>query len=149
MEITTTAKTLLEHKGSDVWSIGPEATVLDAIRLMAGRRIGALPVLEDGRLVGIISERDYMTKVMLEGRSSKDTPVRDIMTCEVAVVRPAHTVSQCMSIVTESRVRHLPVLDGETLIGVISIGDLVRWTIATQRSTIEQLENYISGGYPG
>jgi CBS domain-containing protein len=149
MEIATTAKTLLEHKAADVWSIGPEATVLDAIRLMAARRIGALPVLEDGRLVGIISERDYMTKVVLEGRSSKDTPVRDIMTREVAVVRPDHSVSQCMSIVTESRVRHLPVLDDGALIGVISIGDLVRWTIATQRSTIQQLENYISGGYPG
>lgn len=149
MEIATTAKTLLEHKGTDVWSIGPESTVLDAIRLMAAKRIGALPVLEDGKLVGIISERDYMTKVVLEGRASKDTPVRDIMTREVAAVGPGHTVSQCMSIVTESRVRHLPVLDEGTLIGVISIGDLVRWTIATQRSTIEQLENYISGGYPG
>ena len=93
MEITTTAKTLLEHKGSDVWSIGPEATVLEAIRLMAGRRIGALPVLEAGRLIGIISERDYMTKVMLEGRSSKDTPVRAIMARRFPILR-AYSVSE-------------------------------------------------------
>ncbi len=149
MEITTAAIALLEHKGKDVWTISPDATVFEAIQMMSDKNVGALPVVESSKLVGIISERDYMSKVMLKGRSSKETPVHDIMTREVVTVSPTQSVSECMSIITEHRVRHLPVVDGDQLLGIVSIGDLVRWIIATQRTTIEQLENYIVGGYPG
>ncbi len=149
MEIKTAAKTLLEHKNREVWTISPTVTVLEAIKTMAENNVGALPVVEGDKLVGMISERDYTRKVMLKGRSSKDTPVGDIMSRDLVTVSPDQSVSECMSIITESRVRHLPVIDGTQLVGIISIGDLVRWTIATQRMTIEQLEAYIAGGYPG
>jgi len=149
MEITTAARTLLDHKGRDMWTIAPDATVFDAIQLMTDRNVGALPVLDADRLVGIVSERDYMSKVMLKGKSSKDTPVREIMTRDAVTVSPDQSVSECMRIITEHRVRHLPVVDGEKLVGIVSIGDLVKWIIATQRTTIEQLEKYIVGGYPG
>lgn len=149
MEITTAARTLLDHKGRDMWTIAPDATVYDAIQLMTDRNVGALPVLDADRLVGIISERDYMSKVMLKGKSSKDTPVREIMTRDAVTVRPDQNVSECMRIITEHRIRHLPVVDGDKLVGIVSIGDLVKWIIATQRTTIEQLEKYIVGGYPG
>ncbi|WP_146849867.1 CBS domain-containing protein [Brevifollis gellanilyticus] len=145
----TAAKTLLEHKNREVWTISPNVTVLEAIKTMAENNVGALPVVEGGKLVGMISERDYTRKVMLKGRSSKDTPVGDIMSRDLVTVSPDQSVSECMSIITENRVRHLPVVDGTQLVGIISIGDLVRWTIATQRMTIEQLEAYIAGGYPG
>jgi CBS domain-containing protein len=147
MEIATSARTLLEHKGRDIWTISPEATVFEAIRCMAEKNIGALPVVESGRLVGILSERDYMSKVAIKGRSSKETAVRDIMVRDVVTVHPGQTVSECMSLVTERRVRHLPVVEDGALLGMVSIGDLVRWTIAKQRVTIEQLEKYIAGGY--
>lgn len=149
MEITTAARTLLEHKNRELWTISPTATVFEAIQLMSEKSIGALPVVEGTRLVGIISERDYMRKVMLNGKSSKDTPVNDIMTRDVVTVAPEQSVSECMNIVTQFRVRHLPVVENGALIDIISIGDLVRWIIATQRMTIEQLEKYIAGGYPG
>ncbi len=149
MEITTAARALLEHKGKDVWTISPDATVFEAIQMMSDKNVGALPVVKSSKLVGIISERDYMSKVMLKGRSSKETLVHDIMTREVVTVSPTQSVSECMSIITEHRVRHLPVVDGDQLLGIVSIGDLVRWIIATQRTTIEQLEKYIVGGYPG
>ena len=149
MEIAIAARTLLEHKGRDLWTIAPDAMVFDAIDLMNVQNVGALPVLEGGRLVGILSERDYMCKVMLKGKSSKETPVSEIMTRDVVTVGPNQNVSECMRIITEHRIRHLPVLDGDELIGIVSIGDLVKWIIATQRTTIEQLENYIVGGYPG
>ena len=147
MEIPTAAKTLLEHKGRDIWTIPPTATVFQAIQMMAEKNIGALPVMEGTRLVGIISERDYMSKVALRGKSSKNTPVSDIMVRDLVTVGPDQTVSTCMEIITEHRIRHLPVLDGEELLGIVSIGDLVKWIIATQRMTIEQLNAYISGGY--
>ncbi|MFN7564303.1 MAG: CBS domain-containing protein [Prosthecobacter sp.] len=147
MEIATSARTLLEHKGRDIWTISPEATVFEAIECMAEKNIGALPVVDSGRLVGILSERDYMSKVAIKGRSSKETAVRDIMVRDVVTVHPGQTVSECMSLVTERRVRHLPVVEDGALLGMVSIGDLVRWTIATQRVTIEQLEKYIAGGY--
>ena len=147
MEIANSARTLLEHKGRDIWTISPEATVFEAIECMAEKNIGALPVVESGRLVGILSERDYMSKVAIKGRSSKETAVRDIMVRDVVTVHPGQTVSECMSLVTERRVRHLPVVEDGALLGMVSIGDLVRWTIATQRVTIEQLEKYIAGGY--
>lgn len=147
MEIPTAAKTLLEHKGREVWTIGPDVTVFEAIKTMSEKNVGALPVVDGTKLVGMISERDYMSKVVLKGKSSKETPVRDIMTCEVVTVGPDHNVSKCMEIVTENHIRHLPVMDGDELLGIVSIGDLVRWIIATQKVTIEQLEAYISGGY--
>jgi CBS domain-containing protein len=147
MEIPTAAKTLLEHKGREVWTIGPDVTVFEAIKTMSEKNVGALPVVDGTKLVGMISERDYMSKVVLKGKSSKETPVRDIMTCEVVTVGPDHNVSKCMEIVTENHIRHLPVMDGDELLGIVSIGDLVRWIIATQKMTIEQLEAYISGGY--
>ena len=149
MEITTAAKALIEHKGKDVWTISPTATVYEAIKTMSDKNVGALPVVDGSKLVGIISERDYMSKVMLKGKSSKDTPVGDIMTKNVVSVSPDLNVSECMQLITEHRVRHLPVLDGDELLGIISIGDLVRWIMATQRVTIEQLEKYIAGGYMG
>lgn len=147
MEIPTAAKTLLEHKGREVWTIAPDVTVFEAIKTMSEKNVGALPVVDGTKLVGMISERDYMSKVVLKGKSSKETPVRDIMTCEVVTVGPDHNVSKCMEIVTENHIRHLPVMDGDELLGIVSIGDLVRWIIATQKMTIEQLEAYISGGY--
>lgn len=149
MEITTAARTLLEHKGRNLWTIPPSATVFEAIKMMAEKNVGALPVVEGLRLVGIVSERDYLSKVMLKGRSSKDTPVCDIMTDQVVTVTPDQSVSECMGIITEHRVRHLPVVENDLLVGIVSIGDLVRWIIATQKMTIEQLEKYIAGGYPG
>lgn len=147
MEIPTAAKTLLEHKGREVWTIAPDVTVFDAIKTMSEKNVGALPVVEGSKLVGVISERDYMSKVVLKGKSSKETPVRDIMTSKVVTVGPDDNVSKCMEIVTEHHIRHLPVVDGDELLGIVSIGDLVRWTIETQRMTIEQLNAYISGGY--
>ncbi|WP_395751553.1 CBS domain-containing protein [Prosthecobacter sp.] len=147
MDIPTAAKTLLEHKGRDIWTIGPAATVYQAIQMMAEKNIGALPVVEGTKLVGIISERDYMSKVALHGKSSKATPVSEIMVRDVVTVGPDQTVSHCLEIITEHRIRHLPVVDGDELLGIVSIGDLVKWTIATQRMTIEQLNAYISGGY--
>ena len=149
MEITTAARTLLEHKNRELWSIPPHTTVFEAIQLMADKSIGALPVVEGGRLVGIVSERDYMKKVAWMGRSSKETPVSEIMTREVVTVAPGQSVAECMNLVTQFRVRHLPVVENGKLIDIISIGDLVRWIIETQRMTIEQLEKYIAGGYPG
>jgi CBS domain-containing protein len=140
---------LLSNKDSRIWSVGPEATVYDAIELMAEKAIGALLVISEGKLVGIISERDYARKVILHGRSSKDTPVWEIMTSSLITVTPEHTVDECMRIVTQHRIRHLPVLDGDRLVGVISIGDLVNAIIAAQAHTIDQLHTYITGRYPG
>lgn len=137
-------KHLLEDKGHQVLSIGPEATVREAIRLMAERSIGALLVTDGERLVGIMSERDYARKVILKGRASDDTPVRDIMTAEVVTARSQDTVQQCLQRMNDRRIRHLPVVDDGVLNGVISIGDLVKAVIAEQQATIEQLEQYIS-----
>jgi CBS domain-containing protein len=139
-----TAKHLLERKGSEVYSVGPDDAVLDAIRLMAERRVGALLVMRGADLVGIVSERDYARKVILLGRSSAETRVHQIMTAQVTTVTPAHTVNECMKIVTEQRVRHLPVIESGRVVGVVSIGDLVKAVIEDQQQQIEQLERYIS-----
>ncbi len=139
---------ILNNKNSRIWSTDPEATVYDAIALMADKAIGALLVLSEGELVGVISERDYARKIILHGRSSKDTRVREIMTSPPITVTPEHTVDECMRIVTEHRVRHLPVLDQDKLVGVISIGDLVNAIIEAQAHTIHQLHTYIAGTYP-
>lgn len=138
---------ILGHKGGATWTISPEATVFDAIQLMADKNIGALLVIKDAKLVGIISERDYTRKVVLKGRASKDTPVRDILSGQLIHVTPEHSVDECLRLMTEHRVRHLPVLEGEKIAGVISIGDLVNWIISAQSSTIHQLQTYITG-YP-
>ncbi|HKQ14575.1 MAG TPA: CBS domain-containing protein [Steroidobacteraceae bacterium] len=136
---------LLAFKPKSVWTIGPEAPVLEAIQVMADKHIGALPVMREDELVGILSERDYARKVILLGRSSSDTPVWQIMTSEVVTVSPDDAVHRCMEIMTEKRIRHLPVMEQGKLIGIISIGDLVKAVIDEQQQTITQLERYISG----
>ena len=140
-------KELLREKGSDVWSIGPDASVYDAILLMADKNVGALLVLEGERLVGLLSERDYARKVILAGRGSRETRVRDVMTSRVLFADPEETLEECMALMTDKRIRHLPVLDdNEKVLGVVSIGDLVKAVIAEQQVRIEQLEHYITGG---
>jgi CBS domain-containing protein len=145
---TGSIQEILEHKGNAVWTVSPDNTVFEAIQLMSEKNVGALLVTERGRLIGIVSERDYTRKVALKGKTSKDLRVREIISGEVVSVTPQHTVEECLRSMTENRVRHLPVLDGETLVGVVSIGDLVNWIISAQSTTILQLETYISG-YPG
>jgi CBS domain-containing protein len=135
---------ILEVKGHQVWCIEPAATVLDALRLMAEKEIGALVVRERDKIVGIVSERDYARKVILSGRSSPTTAVKEIMSSPVAYTHPGQTIEECMALMTEKRMRHLPVLDAEKLVGLISIGDLVKSIIDDQKFIIEQLERYIS-----
>lgn len=139
-----TVRQLLEAKSPEIIAIGPEAPVIDAIRLMAERGIGALLVMQGARLGGILSERDYARKVVLQGRSSRDTPVRDIMTAEVVTVAPGDSIDHCMQLVTDRRIRHLPVVDGGEVVGVLSIGDLVKTVIELQRQDIDQLQRYIA-----
>ena len=122
--------------------------VIDAIELMGQKNVGALPVVDNGTLVGIISERDYTRKVILKGMSSKETPVSDIMTAQLLTVTPSESVIECMRIMTEKRVRHLPVLEGTNLVGILSIGDVVNWFISAQTATIDNLERYVTGDYP-
>lgn len=141
----TTVQQLLDEKGHDVWSVHPDASVFDAIQMMADKDVGALIVTENGRPVGIISQWDYSRKVILKGKSSPRTSVRDIMTTRIIYTRPEQTVEECMAVMTETRVRHLPVLHEDRLIGIVSIGDLVRSVIADQKFTIEQLTHYIHG----
>lgn len=138
-------KDLLRTKGFDIWSVAPETKVFEALQLMAEKNLGAVLVLDAGNLVGIMSERDYARKVILKGKSSKDTPVREIMTERVIYVRTDMTVAECMALMTDKRIRHLPVLENDRLIGVISIGDVVKSIISDQEFMIEQLENYITG----
>jgi CBS domain-containing protein len=146
--MTVTLASILSKKGAEIWSVDPDATVYDAIAIMAQKGVGAMLVVSGGQLVGIVSERDYARKVMLLGRTSKDTLVKDIMTSRVITATPEHTVDDCMRIVTHSHIRHLPVLDAEKLVGVVSIGDLVNAIIESQAHTIDQLNTYISGEYP-
>ena len=136
-------KQLLEAKGGQVYSIGPDAKVIEALQIMAQKDVGALVVLDGERLAGILSERDYARKVILRGKSSQDVPVREIMTAEVVTVDPSCTIEECMGLVTNRRIRHLPVVEDGKLIGVVSIGDLVKEVIAEQEQTIKQLESYI------
>jgi CBS domain-containing protein len=143
--MSDTVGSILRHKGHQVWSVSPDESVFQAISLMADRGIGALAVIADEMLVGIISERDYARKVVLQGKSSRDTRVRSIMTSPVITVSPEYTVDDCMRIVTSERIRHLPVVQDGRVIGVVSIGDLVRKVISTQRETIHYLQQYIVG----
>lgn len=145
MTTVGTIREILTHKGGTTWTISPDATVLEAIQLMAEKNIGAVLVIRNNKLAGIVSERDYTRKVILKGRASKDTRVNEILSGEVVAVTPEHTVDQCLRLMTEHRIRHLPVLEGEKIIGVVSIGDLVNHVISAQTSTIQQLEAYISG----
>jgi CBS domain-containing protein len=144
-----TVRDLLRNKGFEVYSVEPEATVYDALTLMAEKNIGAVLVMERDKLVGILSERDYARKVVLHGKTPVDTPAREIMTERVICIPPQETVEECMALMTEKKVRHLPVLEDDQLIGVISIGDVVKSTIAQKEFIIEQLEHYITGSpYP-
>lgn len=136
---------ILEVKGRDIWFIAPDASVYDAMKHMADKGVGALLVMEGGKLVGLISERDYARKVILKGRSSRTTQVREIMTAEVLYAHLEQNIEECMALMTEKRVRHLPVMEQDRLVGVISIGDLVKSIISEQKFIIEQLERYIKG----
>lgn len=140
-----TIRQLLNSKGNSVWSVSPKASVFEAMEIMADKGVGALVVLENDKLVGILSERDYARKVVLKERASRQTRVEEIMIKEVAYAQPSQTVEQCMAIMTDKRIRHLPVLDDDKLVGIVSIGDLVKSVIAEQQHVIEQLEHYISG----
>jgi CBS domain-containing protein len=148
MKSSGTVSALLHHKGSEIWSVPPEATVFEAIKIMADKNIGALLVMSGGKLAGIITERDYTRKVMLQGKTSKETRVREIISSETFSVGLNHSVEECMKLMTEHRVRHLPVVEGEKVVGLVSIGDLVNWIISTQNAQIDQMAHYISGGYP-
>lgn len=139
-----TVQQILNQKNvSEVWSIVPDATVFEAIQMMADRQVGALLVMEGSALKGIISERDYAREVILKGRASRDTLVGQIMSCPVISISPAQSVSESLSVMTDNHIRHLPVLDGDSVLGIVSIGDLVKDVISDQQATIEQLENYI------
>ena len=143
-----TVRSMLGHKGSEIFWLGPDATVFEAVAMMAEKSVGALLVLAGGKLAGIVSERDYARKVILKGKHSHEMQVKEIMTSPVITVSPEASVEECMMVITAHRVRHLPVMDGEALLGVISIGDLVRSIISAQAHTINQLSGYIEGRYP-
>jgi len=143
-----TVRSMLLHKGSEVFWVSPEATVYDAVALMADKSVGALLVLSGGKLAGIVSERDYARKVILKGKHSHEIQVREIMTSPVYTISPEQSVEDCMRIITAHRIRHLPVMEGDALQGMISIGDVVRSIISTQAHTIDQLSGYIEGRYP-
>ena len=139
-----TVRQLLGSKTPEIFAVSPDASVLDAIKLMAEKGVGAVLAMQGARLCGIVSERDYARKVVLQGRSSSNTPVRDIMTAKVVTVRPDDSVDLCMQVVTEHRIRHLPVVEGDAIVGVISIGDLVKAVIEDQKVELDQLQRYIA-----
>ncbi len=142
----TTVRQLISRKGNQIWSTQPEAMIIEALEIMADKGIGSLLVFDDEKLAGIFSERDYARKVILKGKSSHDTCVREIMTENVVCVRPDQTMADCMALMTDKRIRHLPVLENDQVAGVISIGDVVKEIISEQEFVIGQLENYITGG---
>lgn len=147
MDVAGNVSAILGHKPREIFSVAPEATVYDAVKLMADRNVGALLVLENGKLVGLISERDYSRKIMLKGKRSRETRVNEIMSTQLSVISPNEPVGACLRLMTDKRIRHLPVLDGDKVVGVISIGDLVKHVIDCQSAAIEHLETYIHGGF--
>lgn len=149
MQTDVAIRAVLGHKGRFLYTISPSATVFEAIEIMAGKNVGALLVMEDGRLLGVVTERDYTRKVALKGKASKQTSVREIISLPMIGVTPDHSVEDCMKLMTTHRIRHLPVVEHDEVLGVVSIGDLVNWIISAQSQAIQQLENYIVGQYPG
>ena len=146
MKANVPISALLHHKKTALWSIAPEATVFEAIKLMAEKNIGSLLVMSGGQLAGLFTERDYARKIALHGKTSKQTLVKEVLSRDVVTVTPQDSVEHCMKLMTEKRVRHLPVLDGTSVAGIVSIGDLVNWIISAQDAAIEQMERYIAGG---
>ncbi|RPJ32936.1 MAG: CBS domain-containing protein [Verrucomicrobiaceae bacterium] len=149
MEIHGTVRDILQNKGGVVWTTSPETTVYDAIGLMGEKNIGALVAVDGDEVVGVLSERDYSRKVVLQGRTSRDTRVSDILSRPAITVTSGDSIETCMQLMTTRRIRHLPVVDDGRLTGLISMGDLVNWVMQSQRHTIQQLQGYISGEYPG
>src|ERR1022692_4774590 len=149
MDVSGNIDAILAKKGGEIYSIWPEATVFEAIEMMDQKNVGALLVMQANRLVGMISERDYTRKVFLRGKRSRETTVAEIMSTDLTIARPQEVVENCLRLMTEKHIRHLPVMDGEKVVGIISIGDLVKYVIASQSAAIAHLENYIHGGYTG
>jgi CBS domain-containing protein len=149
VDLGDTVRLVLKHKGQNVWHISPEECVYNAIEIMAAKYVGALLVVSEGNLVGIVSERDYARKIILQGKSSKQTMVKEIMTSPAIFVTPEQTVQECMRIMTDKHIRHLPVVEDGQILGVVSIGDLVKWMISAQQQIISELHNYITNKYPG
>ena len=149
MDLAGTVRSILRHKGNDVFSVTPETTVYGALQIMAEKNAGALLVIGQGKLLGVISERDYARKGILQGRMSKQTPVSEIMVSPAIVATLESTVEECMRLMTANRVRHLPIVDRDQVVGVVSIGDLVKSIISAQEETIHRLQDYITGKYPG
>jgi signal-transduction protein with cAMP-binding, CBS, and nucleotidyltransferase domain len=148
VDLHETVRSILAQKDQSVWSTSPDGSVFDAIALMSDKHVGALVVLTGGQLIGIITERDYARKVILQGRQSRDTKVREIMSTPALFVTPRQTIEECMHLMTSRQIRYLPVMDAGQVTGIVSIGDLVGWIIKAQDQTIRQLHNYISGSYP-
>jgi len=149
MDVSGTIRAILNQKSDEVFSISPDATVFEAVEIMDAKNVGALLVMEQEGVVGIISERDYTRKVVLRGKRSRETKVAEIMSTNVTVTHPREPVEKCLRLMTDKHIRHLPVLEGDKVVGVISIGDLVKWVISCQSATIAHLESYIHGGYTG
>jgi len=149
MNLVDTVRLVLKQKGQDVWHVSPEACVYEAIEIMANKYVGALMVVAEGKLVGVVSERDYARKVILQGKSSKHTLVKEIMTSPAIYVTPDQTVEDGMRVMTDKHIRHLPIVENGVILGVVSIGDLVKWVISAQQQTISQLHSYITNTYPG
>jgi len=147
MDVSGNISAILNQKGRDIFSVSPDDTVFDAVSLLAEKNVGAVLVMDGQKLVGLLSERDYTRKVMLRGKRSRETTVAEIMSTDLKVVNPRESVDECLRLMTDKRIRHLPVVDEEKVVGVISIGDLVKWVISCQNAAIAQLESYISGGY--